>query len=98
MILLRSTHQALLASAEEVRKVERHQLEAQISQLRDHIKDLRSLVFAPTTSQPTPVAREADAILTPVNDSPVIEYSEGAEDELRERDRIFSGEFEEVIA
>lgn len=101
MIVLKSTHKALLAASEEAHKADCNQFEARISELRHHIESLKRLVFSPTIAQPTPIAREADAIITPVNDGPIIGSQDDpiiADEILREQNRIFSGEWEEVIA
>lgn len=70
---------------------------AEVSALKEQISDLRKMVFSATTAQPTPVAREADAILTPINDAPMLDAPEFTREELYERDQILSGTWDEVV-
>ena len=90
--MLKSTHKAFLALLEEAHKAECNHFESRISELRDHLASVKRLVFSPTVAEPTPIAREVDAVLTPVNDTPI--YSPVAEDDLREQNLIFSGEYD----
>jgi len=80
---------------EETIGILREQYEARIASLNDQIKDLRSMVFVPTSSTlPTPEARELDAVIS-VSERPV-NLDETAERELREQNLILSGEYEYI--
>ena len=69
---------------------EAHQRE--VAALTERIADLRSLVFSPTRADIIPeVQLEADSIITQ-NDPGM---DEEADEELRERDRLFSGAYED---
>lgn len=75
--------------------------EREISALLAQIADLRSFVFSPTRANDIPAAlAEADAVLTQ-NEPHVPEAQTDEEkeidNELRERDRLFSGNFDEII-
>lgn len=70
--------------------------EARIVELNARVEDLRSLVFSPVpTGEGNPILEEADKILTQ-NDMMLPANEDFSDEELRERDAIFSGEHENL--
>lgn len=97
MFVSKKTLTHLQASYDERLELVTSGYEARITQLESHLKDLRSLVFTPTSLAPTPEMLEVDQVLTPVNDAPIYNASKEADDILRERDRLFSGHYDEAV-
>ncbi len=100
MLVLKSTHKAMIAALEEAHKADCHQFESRILELHNHPESLKRLVFAPVNPPVSEIAYEADQVITPVNDAPVISQEEAdkADFILRERDRIFSGEWDQNVS
>jgi hypothetical protein len=98
VFLLRKTHEkALQELHDHYREVIRGYL-GQIDLQHERIQDLRSLVFSPTRADSIPpVLEEADKIITQnEGDFPAMEDDQLSQAELRERDLIFSGAYDEV--
>jgi hypothetical protein len=70
---------------------------ARIGALEAHIDDLRKLVFSPTRADVIPAAHEeADLVIT--QNEPILPSEDemrAQDDILREKDRIFSGNYDE---
>lgn len=65
-----------------------------VSVLKDQISDLRQLVFSPRQEAISPQAAEADRIITQNEDGPSLP-GETSQEELRERDAILSGSWDD---
>lgn len=91
MIMLRSSHDAIVSQI-----IEQH--ERHISDLRDQIADLKRLVFIPK-AEPVREALEADAIIS-ASEKP-IEMSEEERTKIlegeRELDMLVSGNYDEGL-
>lgn len=89
MLILKSTHERILAA-------EKAGLEAVIVSLQDQIADLRRLVFVPkpTHAEEFPI-RAANAILDGQEVMPTID-PEQEKRELEEANRILSGDYDRV--
>ena len=95
MFISRSRHEEAIRLLQEqiVAIQEGHRRE--VTALVEQIADLRSLVFSPTRANDIPaVHAEADHIITQNDSPPDEEDSNKIEHALRERDRLFSGEYE----
>lgn len=102
MFILKSTHlkicQELSQASLDQQAMMREGYLSRVLALEDHISDLKKLVFSPTTANYIPeLHEEADKILTQ-NEVyiPTDEELKEADDILRERDRLFSGSYDEI--
>ena len=92
MFVLRSTHREMI-------KTLCDQYESRISQLQDQVSDLRRMVFSPTSATQIPLVHlEADAVMSQKEEAFEVDANEADKLAflLREQDRIFSGEHEDM--
>lgn len=105
MFMLRSTHDAAVKALREEHAMHlaykdssrADMVKAQhylVSTLEQQIQDLKRLVFAPQAQEASAEAREADRIITQNQDVP----ESLSESDLKERDQLFSGTWDEVVA
>jgi hypothetical protein len=95
MFISRSRHEEAIKLLQEQIVAIQDGHRREVTALAEQIADLRSLVFSPTKASEIPVVHaEADSILTQ-NDAPPEDDNTVIEQALRERDRLFSGEYED---
>lgn len=104
MIMLSRTHALLMSDAFKKFETEKEELKKayyeHIKSLEQHIEDLKALVFSPTSAKDIPLVHlEADAVISQRDEVMEVSQEEAAKQDfiLRERDRIFSGSYEDQI-
>jgi len=95
MILLRSTHEKIIQAYDRALSSEKESHKAVVAALEARIADLRAMVFvsAPSHSEEFP-ARVVNAVLDGRETMP--QENEDLEAEMREANRILSGEYDNV--
>lgn len=104
-MLFTRTHNRILDELKKQHESEKEELRVlyftHIKTLESHIEDLKRLVFSPTSASDVPLVHlEADAVMNQRDEILEVPVSKEKKEEydfiLRERDRIFSGEFEDL--
>lgn len=105
MIIRSSTHNAAIKSLQDKHEAEKEELRqlyfAHLQTLEARVEDLKALVFSPTSSSNIPIVQlEADAVFNQRDEVLEIDKEEMEKQDfvLRERDRIFSGSYDEDMA
>lgn len=105
MFLLSKTHTALVKVLESRHAIEKEELRqlyhAHLQTLEARVDDLKALVFSSTSASNIPLVHlEADAVMSQKDEVTEIDEEEVQKQDfiLRERDRIFSGSYDEEMA
>lgn len=99
MLVTKTRHEREVKLLNDQLQMMQYGYESRIQALQEQIADLRQFVFSPTRANDIPAAHyEADQIMTQNEPKlPTEEELQETEDAMRERDRLFSGNYDEVI-